>query len=358
MADERTIVVFGAYGHTGRFVVEELRARGWRSRLSGRDREKLAALATKYPDAAIAPASVEDPASLDTALHGAAAVINCAGPFADTSAPIIDAALRVRMPYVDVMAEVEALVSVFERYDEPARAAGVVIAPAMAFYGALGDLLATAAMRDWPRADAIDVAYALDRWQPTRGTRATIETSKRRRDGRRLVYRDRRLELRTDAAPVVEWTFPAPFGVQPAVAEYTTTAAVAMSRHLATNELQSYMTLAPLKGLSDPDAAPPVAVDDSGRSAQMFAVEVVVRKDTIERRAVARGRDIYAVSAPIAVEAATRLVRGTSGRGGVVTAGEIFPAEEFLRALSPAITIAPCHNPVMTPRVHVMNDHR
>ncbi|MEK8107251.1 NAD(P)H-binding protein [Micromonospora sp. M12] len=78
--------MFGAYGHTGRFVVAELRERGYVPLLLGRDEDKLLALAQAQPGLEARQASVDDPASLDRALSGAAAVINCAGPFATTAA--------------------------------------------------------------------------------------------------------------------------------------------------------------------------------------------------------------------------------------------------------------------------------
>lgn len=80
------VAVFGAYGHTGRFVVAHLRERGFVPVLSGRDAGKLKVLASES-GLADRPASADDPASLDHALAGAAAVINCAGPFATTAAP-------------------------------------------------------------------------------------------------------------------------------------------------------------------------------------------------------------------------------------------------------------------------------
>jgi short subunit dehydrogenase-like uncharacterized protein len=64
MRSERTVTVFGAYGHTGRFVVSELRKRELTPILSGRDPTKLTALAAAHPHADIRPASVDDPASL------------------------------------------------------------------------------------------------------------------------------------------------------------------------------------------------------------------------------------------------------------------------------------------------------
>jgi hypothetical protein len=49
-----------------------------------------------------------------------------------------------------------------------------------------------------------------------------------------------------------------------------------------------------------------------------------------------RGRDIYAVSAPIVVEATHRIVSGLAKKSGVVAAGEAFDAQDFLMSLSPS----------------------
>ncbi|MCU1299249.1 MAG: Saccharopine dehydrogenase, partial [Acidobacteriaceae bacterium] len=181
MTSNKSVTVFGAYGHTGRFVVSELRQRGWTPILCGRDPDKLNALGDVHPGLDLRPARVDDSASLDRALVGSTAVINCAGPFARTSAPVIEAALRAQIPYLDVAAEIEANADTFEQYADRAREAGIVIVPAMAFYGGLGDLLATAAMGDWTIADEICIAYALSSWKPTLGTRATTQVSRQRR---------------------------------------------------------------------------------------------------------------------------------------------------------------------------------
>jgi len=152
MPSTHAVTVFGAYGHTGRFVVSELLHRGWTPILSGRDSGKLNLLAAAHRGLDLRPASVDDPVSLDHSLAAAAAVINCAGPFATTAGPLIEAALRARIPYLDVAAEIEANVDTFEQHATRARDAGIVVVPAMAFFGGLGDLLATAAMGvGWPR---------------------------------------------------------------------------------------------------------------------------------------------------------------------------------------------------------------
>ncbi|MEV4186217.1 NAD(P)H-binding protein, partial [Streptosporangium canum] len=76
MGSSRNVAVFGAYGHTGRFVVAELHERGYVPLLLGRDQDRLLALAQTQPGLEARQASVDDPASLDRALNGAAAVIN------------------------------------------------------------------------------------------------------------------------------------------------------------------------------------------------------------------------------------------------------------------------------------------
>jgi hypothetical protein len=110
---------------------------------------------------------------------------------------------------------------------------------------------------------------------------------------------------------------------------------ITISRHLRTRELHSHMNLAPLQDLRNPDTPAPVASDATGRSSQRFAMEAVVRNGGLERRASATGRDIYAITAPLVVEAMERVVDGRHGTLGVTTAGATFDASEFLAALAP-----------------------
>ncbi|HKY66323.1 MAG TPA: saccharopine dehydrogenase NADP-binding domain-containing protein [Acidimicrobiales bacterium] len=328
MPTNRTVTVYGASGHTGRFVVAELLARGWTPVLAGRSADRLQAVAADHPGLAVRPADVGSPAELDGALAGAAAVVNCAGPFATTAAPVIEAALRARIPYLDVAAEIEANIDTFADFGDRARAVGVVVVPAMAFYGGLGDLLATAAMGDWPAADEIGIAYGLSSWAPTEGTLAAGRVSRERRGGRRVVYTDGRLQYRTDDAPTGEWDFPPPLGRRPVVGEFTMADSVTIPRHLVTPEIRSSMTLVAVQDLSDAVLRPP------GRDAsQAFVVDVVVRRGDAERRAAVEGRDIYAVSAPLVVEATERVLGGQVDRTGVLAAGEAFDAGSFLAAL-------------------------
>jgi len=326
----RRATVFGAYGHTGRFVVAELHRRGWTPVLSGRDSARLTAAAQEYSLADVRVATVEDPASLEAAVARSTVVINCAGPFIDTSIPIVDAAIRCGVHYLDVAAEQSAVLKVFDRFSGDPRARDTVIVPAMAFFGGLGDLMATAAMRDWDSADQICVAVAIDGWRPTRGTRLTGQ----RNPGRRFIFSNGHLTV-DDSPSGLEWTFPPPFGKQEVVA-FPLAETIVMSRHLKTSDIRALMNLAPLADLHDPNTPPPAAANETGRSSQLFVIDVVARRERHERRVIARGRDIYATSAPIVVEAAERIAAGAVTKTGVVAAGEAFNASDFLASLESA----------------------
>lgn len=197
MMSNRAVTVFGAYGHTGRFVVAELCRRGWAPILSGRDTDKLEALGAEHPMLELRVASIEDPASLNRATDGAVAVINCAGPFLDTATPVVEAALRAHIHYLDITAEQRAVLDAFAHHGDAARSAGIAVLPGMAFYGGLADLLATAAMDGWLEADGIDIGIALDSWHPTAGTRLTGQ----RNHYQRLVVTNGRLAVLANPPP-------------------------------------------------------------------------------------------------------------------------------------------------------------
>jgi short subunit dehydrogenase-like uncharacterized protein len=340
MGPDRDVAVFGAYGHTGRFVVTELRARGYVPLLLGRDRDKLSALARTRPGLEARQATVDDPASLDRALMGAAAVINCAGPFATTAAPVVEAALRAGIAYVDVAAEIEANVDTFAHFAGRARAAGSVVVPAMAFFGGLGDLLVTTAMDDWTTADEAHIAYGLSSWHPTAGTLVAGAMSRERRGGRRVRYTGGRLEYHDDAPRTLEWDFPAPLGRQRVIAEFTMADVVTVPSHLMIPQVRTYLSAAAAADLSAA-ASTPTAVDERGRSAQTFIVDVLVRSGDVERRVAAAGQDIYAISAPLAVEAVDRILTGRAKAAGVTSAGAAFDAPDFLRAISAHLSLHP-----------------
>jgi hypothetical protein len=268
--------------------------------------------------------------ALDYALEDSVAIINCAGPYLDTATPLIESALRKGVHYLDVSAEQQCVLDIYKRFPKEASDKKIVILPAMAFYGGLADLLATVAMGDWTTADTVDIATALDSWMPTVGTRLTGD----RNPGRRLTLSNSKLELLSDPSPTREWEFSEPFGFQDVVG-FPLTEIITISKHLQVNEINTYINLAPIEDIHNNETPPPTATDESGRSSQIFLMEVKATSGNQVRRAKASGRDIYAITAPIIVEATIRIVDGLTKKVGVVSAGEIFDSVDFIKSLSP-----------------------
>ncbi|MEL6616026.1 MAG: NAD(P)H-binding protein, partial [Bacteroidota bacterium] len=91
-------LLYGATGYTGRLIADLAVARGHRPVLGGRTEATLRPLAERLGlDPVVV--SLDDARGLDRALEGVDAVLHAAGPFAQTSAPMVDACLRTGTPY-------------------------------------------------------------------------------------------------------------------------------------------------------------------------------------------------------------------------------------------------------------------
>ena len=240
------------------------------------------------------------------------------------------AALRAHIHYLDVTAEQSSAQATFDRFGGAATGAGVVVIPAMGFYGGFADLLATAAMGNWDAADEIRLGIALDSWRPTQGTRITGQ----RNTAQRLVIEDGKFTPLAQPAPQMFWDFPEPFGRQD-VTLIPFSEVPVIARHIQVARLRTYLNNAPLRDLRDSTTPPPIASDERGRSAQTFLVDVVVRNGSSNRRAIVQGRDIYAFTAPLVVEAVERILDGRARGTGALAPGETFDSTDFLRALAP-----------------------
>ena len=86
-------MLYGAAGYTGALIAQHARDRGHRPVLAGRSAQAVTALAGHLglPHRSVA---LEDPAALTAALDGVHLVLNAAGPFLHTAAPLAEACLR------------------------------------------------------------------------------------------------------------------------------------------------------------------------------------------------------------------------------------------------------------------------
>ncbi len=321
----RFIAVYGATGHTGQFVVREAQRRELPVVAVGRSAARLDE--TIPPAVARRVALLDDPVSLGQAFAGCAVVINCSGPFLDTAAPVAQAALRAGCHYLDVTAEQASAQASFADFDAPARAANRVVIPAAGFYGGLADLLASA-LASAGDIDEITVAIALDRWWPTAGTRKTGE----RNTVPRVVVTNGRLASLVPSAEVPDWVFSPPLGRQPMV-DLPFSEVITLAHHLKVGAIRSLLNRSALDDIRDASTPPPTAADTSGRSAQRFELAVQLAQGDVTKTAGVRGQDIYAVTAPIVIEAAQRLLAPSYRHSGALALAEAVDPVELLRAL-------------------------
>ncbi|MEO7976213.1 saccharopine dehydrogenase NADP-binding domain-containing protein [Flavobacterium sp.] len=324
---KNTIAVYGAYGHTGKFIVAQLYKLGYKLMLSGRDHEKLTDLKKQYPNSEIKAADIEDSEALDNAFSDAKIIINCAGPFLDTATPVIQSALRLGIHYIDLSAEQKSVLDIFEQFSEQAKNDKIIIIPAAAFYGGLGDLLSTAVTQDWNQIDEINIYIGLDSWHPTKGTRLTGD----RNHYKRLTFKDKKL-LEFQSGPTTKWNFKNPIGTKEVVG-LPLSEIITISRHLNVNSINTYLSQNSLDDLRNENTPEPKPTDEKNRSSQQFSVEVLAKNGKTERTITAQGQDIYAVTSPLVVEAVNRILSGKIKNTGVTVMGEIFDAADFLRSL-------------------------
>jgi hypothetical protein len=272
-------------------------------------------------------ATIDDPASLERAFADCAVVINCAGPFLDTAAPVARAALSAGCHYMDVTAEQASAQASLADFDSLARAAGRVVIPAAGFFGGLADLLASA-LASAGNVDEVTIAIALDRWWPTVGTRRTGERNK----VPRLVVKNGSLEPLVMSTVVPDWVFSQPLASQRMV-ELPFSEIITLAHHLKARTISSLFNHSALDDIRDATTPPPIAVDDSGRSAQQFEMVVRLVQNGMAKTASARGQDIYAVTAPIVIEAAQRLLSPSYRHSGALALAEAIDPVEMLRAL-------------------------
>lgn len=167
-------LIYGANGYTGQLIAREAVARGLRPTLAGRNGPALTRLGTEL-GLPVLVFGLGDPAELARRLGSFAAVLHCAGPFVETSAPMAEACLQAGTHYLDITGEY----GVFEalaRLDGRARAASVTLLPGVGFDVVPTDCLAAYLARRLPTATWLTLAFR-GGGGVSRGTALTMATN-------------------------------------------------------------------------------------------------------------------------------------------------------------------------------------
>ena len=152
-----SLLIYGANGYTGELTARRAVDRGLPAILAGRRADALEPLAAAL-DRPFRVFALDQPASVDAGLAGVTVVLNCAGPFSRTAAPLVEACLRARAHYLDITGEI-AVLEAMAAHDAEARASGVTVLPAAGFDVVPSDCLAAHVKRRLPTATRLTLAF-------------------------------------------------------------------------------------------------------------------------------------------------------------------------------------------------------
>ena len=163
-------MVYGAYGYTGRLVLERAVAAGYKPVVAGRDPDRTESVALEF-GLPFRSFELSDTEALRRGLKGMRAVLHCAGPFSATAAPMIAACLQVGTHYLDITGEIDVFAYAHAN-DSAARKRNVALVPGVGFDVVPTDCLAAMLKFDLP--DASELVLAFDAGGgPSRGTALT-----------------------------------------------------------------------------------------------------------------------------------------------------------------------------------------
>jgi short subunit dehydrogenase-like uncharacterized protein len=147
MARDHDLVLLGATSFVGALTAEHLARTapaGTRIALAGRDRERLAALADRLPDAAAAwplvVVDVEDRPALDRLAASTTALVTTVGPYAERGLAVVEACAAAGTHYADLTGELGFVRSAIDAADATARATGARLVHACGYDSVPSDL--------------------------------------------------------------------------------------------------------------------------------------------------------------------------------------------------------------------------
>lgn len=153
----KRFLLYGASGYTGGLIARQAIAQGLEPILAGRNAGSLAPLAAEL-GVAYRAFALDDSAGMDAALTEAAVLLNCAGPFDRTAAPLVAGCLRAGIPYLDLAGEVPEFEALLVR-DAEAHQARVMLMPGVGFGIVPTDCLAAHLKQRLPSASHLTLAF-------------------------------------------------------------------------------------------------------------------------------------------------------------------------------------------------------
>ena len=172
MSRSQTWMLYGAAGYTGTLIAHYAHERGHRPLLAGRNGSAINALAERL-DMPYRVLVLDDPTVLRSALAEVDLVLNAAGPFLHTAAPLAAACLDAGVHYLDIGNELRVFRTLYD-LDQRARRAGVAVIPGTGFGVVATNCLARYVSDAVGGAQSLEVAARAAAAQPGPGIAASV----------------------------------------------------------------------------------------------------------------------------------------------------------------------------------------
>ena len=320
------LLVYGAYGYSGRLVIREAITRGEAPVVGGRNRQRVIELA----DGLGLEGQVFDLGSdsLPDTLSKFDAILNCAGPFEETATPLVAACLESDTDYLDLTGEI----GVFDRLrrmDQRAEDAGITLLPGVGFEVVATDCLAAFLRSLLATANTLKIGIA-NHGSLSRGT---TKTAIRHVGDGGIIRRNGRLIRVPTAYDVHEFDF----GDGPELAVSVPLGDVVTAHHSTGIEtVTTYVAASrsavrivrlcrPLEGLLSTSPVTRILERATDRfvtgpdQSELTTGEVVVAAEVTDGERTAKARlhtpNVYAITADAAVSAAKRVLDGVPENG-------------------------------------------
>jgi short subunit dehydrogenase-like uncharacterized protein len=151
-----TFMIYGATGYTGRLASQYSKSIGIDFVAAGRNDGSVKQLASLL-EVPYRTFGVDDRQAIDSCLRGIRVLLNCAGPFARTAEPLMDACIRCGVHYLDISAELISYQLAEQKNDE-AVAANVMLLPGSGGSVTMLGCLAGHAVESVKKVTSIDIA--------------------------------------------------------------------------------------------------------------------------------------------------------------------------------------------------------
>ncbi len=180
------LLIYGAYGYTGRLIVEECLRQGIKPIIAGRSPEKAMSYAHKH-ELEYDVFEVDRREKLEKWLQRGDVMIHCGGPFIHTAKEMVQGCLVAHTHYLDITGEFQVF-DLIKEYGEKANERGLMLLPGAGFDVVPSDCMAKHLHKKLPSATDLKLAFVSKGGKLSRGTAKTMienlgEPQMRRRSG-------------------------------------------------------------------------------------------------------------------------------------------------------------------------------